>query len=186
MNDLLSIYLRIVLAVRSKLITLALFSTDIRKNTNHPMSSSNTSNTSLTWVSAVNNTYKVYLLFLCRHGFCKKYFSSPPRYFIKIAYLVRSRIEDHCTRLSLEEHTGTFLLSVKYFLYVCCSLAKTVSFYICDPVWFCLVLSNSARLMPSGTMGFNANVQAIPFFRPDVPKSTPFFLYMLKLTIFSF
>ena len=59
----------------------------------------------------------------------------------------------------------------KYFLYIFCSLAKTVSFYICDPVWLCLVLSNSARFMPSGTMTFNANVREIPFSRPNVPKS---------------
>ena len=98
----------------------------------------------------------------------------------------RIEVDNHCTRLSLEEHTGTFLLSGKYFLYVCCSLAKAVSFYICYPAWFCLVLSNSARFMPSGTMGFNANVQAIPFFRPDVPKSNHFLLYMLKLYNFLF
>ena len=28
--------------------------------------------------------------------------------------------------------------------------------FICDPGWFCLVLSNSTRFMPSGTMTFNA------------------------------
>ena len=99
----------------------------------------------------------------------------------------RIEVDNHFTRLSLEvgsfqkEQTGTFLLSGKYFLYVCCSLAKTVSFYICDLVWFCLVLSNSARL-PSGTMAFRANVRAIPFFRPNVPKSTHFFLYMGPFT----
>ena len=85
-----------------------------------------------------------------------------------------------------KEHTGTFLLSGKYFLCVCCSLAETGSFYICDPVCFCLALSNSARFMPSGTMTFNANVRAIPFSRPNVPKSTHFFLYLLKVAIFSF
>ena len=76
-----------------------------------------------------------------------------------------------------KEYTGTFLLSEKYFQYVCCSLAETVSFYICDPVWFCLVLLNSARFMPSGTMTFNANVRAIPFSHANVPKSTHFCLY---------
>ena len=137
MNDLLSIYLRTMLTVRSKLITLALFQ----------MSSSNTINTSLTWVSVVNNTYRVYLLFLCSHAFCKIYFSSPFRYYISREQQIGHGIEvdNHCTRLSLEEHTGTFLLSGKYFLYVCCSLAKTVSFYICDPVWFCLVLFGSVE-----------------------------------------
>ena len=64
MNDLLNIYLCTMLAIRSKLITLALFSAD----------EAYLGNTSLTWVSAVNNSSRVYLLFLCRHAFCKKLF----------------------------------------------------------------------------------------------------------------
>ena len=45
-----------------------------------------------------------------------------------------------------------------------------------------MVLSNSAIFVPSGTMAFNANVRAIQFFRPNVPKSThSVFFYMLKL-----
>ena len=46
-------------------------------------------------------------------------------------------------------------------------------------VWFCRI-----RLDLCGTMTFNANVRAIPFSRPNVPKSIHFFLYMLKLAIF--
>ena len=40
------------------------------------MPSSNTSNTSLTWVLAVNNTHRVYVLLLCRYAFYKTLFSS--------------------------------------------------------------------------------------------------------------
>ena len=71
----------------------------------------------------------------------------------------------------LPKETYWNLFAGKYFLYACCPLAKTVSLYIRDLIWFCLVLSSSARL-PSGTMAFSANVRAIPFFRPNVPKST--------------
>ena len=52
--------LRTILAVLSKLITYPSFYAE--ENTSHPMSSSNTSNTSLIWVSAVNSMRRVYVV----------------------------------------------------------------------------------------------------------------------------
>ena len=53
-------FLRTILAVLSKFITLPSFCAE--ENTSHPMSSSNTSNTSLIWVSAVNTMHRVYVV----------------------------------------------------------------------------------------------------------------------------
>ena len=60
MNGVLDILVRTILAVLSKLITLPLFCA--AENTSHPMSSSNTSKTSLIWVSAVNSMRRVYVV----------------------------------------------------------------------------------------------------------------------------
>lgn len=82
-------------------------------------------------------------------------------------------------------HTETFLLSRKYFEYICCFFQRDSFLFNTHCMWFSFVLSNSIRFMPSGTMIFKCFSSSI--LSSKSPKSTHLFLYMLiKLANFYF
>ena len=102
-------------------------------------------------------------------------------------------VDKHCTRLS--ETTSVAMSSVhskrNSLEHFCClgnnsctfvaSLAETVSFKCVILFWFCQILQDLRQVAK-----WLLNVREIPFSRPNIPKSTHPFLYMLKVAIFPF
>ena len=152
------------------------------------MSASNTSNTSLTWVSTVNNTRsqsvslatlplrllqnpflesRSRIIFAWNQLSCSNGFAVASFFFLTVP--------------SKKEHTRTFFLSRKYFVYVCSFIGQGS---LLLNMWSSLVLCGSIRFMPIGTVAFKCPSNSA-FSRPNFPKSTHFFLYMLKLVILS-